>query len=129
MEGGPDSIPVSGSLGELPSQRPKASFPVRMEDGRVGDDARGFFAERLTELVDRSGLLPAQISNRVRPPKDERWVINANRLSAWRNGENVPNEKPFRALIRALIRQAIERKVVAGMVTPGLLDEAAWERW
>jgi hypothetical protein len=100
-----------------------------MEDDRVGDDPRAYFAARLTELVDRSGLTPGQISTRVRPASGEKWMINANRLSAWRNGENVPNEKPFRALIRALIRHAIERKVVADIITPGLLDEAAWKRW
>jgi hypothetical protein len=95
----------------------------------VSDDARAYFAARLTELMDRSGLTPGQISTRVRPASGERWRINANRLSAWRNGENLPSERPFRSLIRALIRHAVERKVVADMTTPGLLDEAAWQRW
>lgn len=95
----------------------------------MSEDARSYFAARLTELVDRSGLTPGQISTRVRPAMGDKWTINAKRLSAWQNGENVPNEKPFRALIRALIRRAVERKVVADMTTAGLLDEVAWERW
>lgn len=95
----------------------------------MSDDARAYFAARLTELMDRSGLTPGQISTRVSPAMGEKWTVNAKRLSAWRNGENVPSKKPFRALIRVLIRHAIERKVVADMTTPGLLDEVAWEGW
>lgn len=108
---------------------PEWGFPVRMGGDQVGDDARAYFAERLTELMDRSGLTPRQISTRVRPATGEKWTINDKRLSSWRNGANVPNEKPFRALTRVLIRHAIERKVVADITTLGLLDEAAWERW
>ena len=66
-----------------------------MKGERVGDDARTYFAARLTELTDRSGLTRGQISTKVRPAKGEKWTINDNRLSAWQKGENVPNKKPF----------------------------------
>ncbi|GAA3234481.1 hypothetical protein [Actinocorallia longicatena] len=92
-------------------------------------DAREFYAERLTELIDRSGLRIDQVPGRVSRPAGARWQINAQRLSDWQAGKNVPNKEPAAALVRSLITRARERGVLAEDVTKGLFDEALWQSW
>lgn len=95
------------------------------------DNVRGIFAARLDELINISELPPDTIVREVsrRRPAGESWRLTVQRLSDWRHGKNVPNEKPLRLLVRVLIEHARARGVVPDPVTRDLLNERNWPHW
>ena len=98
--------------------------------GSVG--ARELFAARLIELHEAAGSPPLErVAARAmaRRPRDARWRVTGKRISDWKLGNSVPaSAEALNAVVRKLIELA-RAKDPRGQLTPGLYDEAHWQRW
>ena len=92
---------------------------------------RRVFAARFTQLLTIAGLPHDRVAARAmrRRPTGETWSVTANRISAWKQGQNIPQRKQaLDAVIRVLIESA--RGVADPRTLPsGLLEEKAWAKW
>ena len=97
----------------------------------VGPNPRGVFAARFAELLALAGLPFDRVASKAMRHRKagETWLVTGNRISAWKQGENVPQDKAaLEAVIRALIME-VRGTADPRELTPGLLDESAWRRW
>ncbi|MFJ5779963.1 ATP-binding protein [Streptomyces sp. NPDC093094] len=93
---------------------------------------RRVFADRLGELLALAADLPVKSAvaeaNRRRPAGRGR-PISGRRVSDWKQGRHLPeSEVAFLVLVRVLIEHCRGRRIPAGEVGAGLLDEEQWRR-
>jgi hypothetical protein len=91
---------------------------------------REVFAARFAELLEAAALPYARVAARAtaRRPQGQTWSVSANRISAWKHGENVPQRVDvLEAVVRVLIERA-RNKVEVRAVSDGLFDENEWRK-
>lgn len=97
---------------------------------RGSEGARQFFAARLRELRDASGLTQKSAADRAKPRGPRPAPKISDRLiSSWERGNHRPSQEAMMALVRVLIKAARGRRVRPDDVSAGLLDEAKWLKW
>ncbi|MEU3461987.1 helix-turn-helix transcriptional regulator [Streptomyces sp. NPDC006733] len=99
--------------------------------------AREAYARRIRDLRDLSGLSQERLAERMLQirPRDEKWKVEAQRISGWENGENVPLEQPAQALARVLVEHA-QSALLRGATCSlddldrrAMLDLRSWDTW
>ncbi|MGW1954052.1 ATP-binding protein [Streptomyces sp. NPDC001920] len=101
--------------------------------GKAEPTPRRVFADRLSELLELAADLPIKSAvaetNRRRPAGRGR-PISGRRVSDWKRGRHLPeSEVAFLVLVRVLLEHCRGRRIPAGAVSAGLLEEEQWRRW